>query len=202
MIDAIIPYKGGSQIKSRMGTLLTFRERYELARTMLSVVCQAAHQARSINNVWIVTGDRLDATGLGQWVKDPGDGLNAAIAAGIHKARMHGGGALLILPADLPLTSENDIDAFICDVTGADMGAVSDERCIGTNALYLSKAALINTVFGDNSFVNHKRVASAAGYTFKPVVSANISVDIDTIEDYMKYKDLIGRFAAPERCSA
>jgi 2-phospho-L-lactate guanylyltransferase len=104
------------------------------------------------------------------------------------------GGAVLILPADLPLLSAEDLTAMI-DLGRANNTVViaTDQNGDGTNAMLVRPPGLLTYAYGPGSYERHKLAAEAEGATVKTYTSERLSLDIDYPEDLERYNRIIGR---------
>ena len=105
----VIPVKGGAGAKSRLGGDATFRA--ALARAMALDTIEAALE---VAPVIVVTSDELAADVAAVRVvvvPDPGEGLNAAIEAGLEAAPR--GAASAVLLGDLPGLDPRELRAAL-----------------------------------------------------------------------------------------
>jgi len=123
----VIPVKGGAGAKSRLGGDATFRA--ALARAMALDTIDAALEVAS---VIVVTSDDLAAdvaaVGVGV-VPDPGEGLNAAIEAGLEAVPR--GAASAVLLGDLPGLDPRELRAAL-EASVAERSFVADADGVGT----------------------------------------------------------------------
>ena len=123
----VIPVKGGASAKSRLGGDATFRA--ALARAMALDTIEAALEVAS---VIVVTSDDLAAdvaaVGVGV-VPDPGEGLNAAIEAGLEAVPR--GAASAVLLGDLPGLDPRELRAAL-EASVAERSFVADADGVGT----------------------------------------------------------------------
>ena len=123
----VIPVKGGAGAKSRLGGDATFRA--ALARAMALDTIEAALEVAS---VIVVTSDDLAAdlaaVGVGV-VPDPGEGLNAAIEAGLEAVPR--GAASAVLLGDLPGLDPRELRAAL-EASVAERSFVADADGVGT----------------------------------------------------------------------
>lgn len=176
----MIPLKAPALAKSRLAPALDERERAALVRRMALHVIRTASQARGINHVAIV-GDGADLMPPGiELIADPHGDLNRALhhAASLLAAR--GIGRVMILPADLPLLTAQDVERL----TAAPGAAIApDAHGSGTNALLLPLPLPITLGFGPGSFDRHCRRLRAAGIDPAIITSPGLSHDVDLPAD-------------------
>ena len=132
----------------------------------------------------IVTSDQdAEAVGLAfgcALVADPGEGLNAAVAAGTEAATAAGTTTLLILPSDVPMVSPDDVNyLFSC----SEEVVVAPSGDGGTNALLRRPPQALTPSFGPGSAERHRRSASLAGLNCRTVEMSSLVLDIDHYED-------------------
>ena len=117
-------------------------------------------------------------------------GINQAISFAYKIFKIGNEDSVLILHADIPLISENDVNWIAEHSKLHERVAIiaPSLRKDGTNALYIQPANLITFQFGKNSYEKHlqslKKVEDIELLIFK---SENISLDIDTHEDLMEF---------------
>jgi 2-phospho-L-lactate guanylyltransferase len=119
--------------------------------------------------------------------------LNQALASGRASAMANGADALLVLPADLPLLTSEDLYALTAPIleplalsdpveqTGRVVLAPSHDG--GTNALLLHPPDVIPFAFGVRSFDRHYAAAEAAGCAVSIVRTPSLAYDLDLPED-------------------
>lgn len=176
---AVVVGRTGDDAKSRLAGVLPAAMRSALAVAMLRDVLSAAQGAEL--KVMAVIVPRLEAAGVVA-VPDPGDGLNAAVSAGVRAAVAAGAGTVLVLPGDVPLIDKEDVNALIEAAEGPRAVVVATDRHgSGTNALVLRPADVIAPAFGTDSAERH---AAADANTFvRRLIRPRVALDVDTPED-------------------
>jgi 2-phospho-L-lactate guanylyltransferase len=116
----------------------------------------------------------------GAWpLLETGQGINPALTQAAERAAQLGAGAILVLPADLPLVSRDDV-AVLARSLPAEPGIVlTASPDGGTNALAMRPIHAIPFAFGVDSFARHRALAHAAGLTCAVVTSPTLAVDLD-----------------------
>jgi 2-phospho-L-lactate guanylyltransferase len=190
----VVPLRGLEAAKSRLGGQLDAEERLDLVTGLLERTLAAAAAAPGVDHVLVVSPDPAAlelADELGaRTLSDPGDGLNAALAAARDHAMDQGAGTLLVLPADLARISPAAIEAVIAAANAAhlpDQGVVAlvpDRHGQGTNALLLSPPDVIGFAFGRGSRERHLGAATAAGAA-SVEVEGELTLDVDTPDDLL-----------------
>jgi 2-phospho-L-lactate/phosphoenolpyruvate guanylyltransferase len=158
-VHAVVAVKGSARGKHRLAGTLTEAQRQGLIEAMLIDVLDAlrgCHRGgEGIASINVLTQDAaLLPAGVGH-IPDQGLGLNAAIAHAAAMLASTSAESMLVLPADLPFVTSEDIWALIA--AGRDCCAViaPDARRLGTNALLLTPPDLIAPAFGEHSFIAH-----------------------------------------------
>ena len=172
---AVIPFKGSAERKTRLGNRLGMEERQRLSLELFEHVVSVLWQAPTLREV-VLLSDMRPTRWQGSFTLDEGRGLNAELNAIVESRRPT---RLLVIHADLPLVSVDDIAALIVD-DGAACAIAPDRHATGTNALALVEPLGFQFAFGPNSFARH--CAAAQG---KPrvVTRLGLGLDIDTAAD-------------------
>lgn len=192
----LVPVKRLEDAKRRLAPALRPEERHRLALTLLHDVLAAAAG-------WplrlLVTSDAEAATLASragwQVVGDPGDGLNAALAAGTRQAVELGADALLVLPFDVPLATPEDLRLLFA-ISAQVVVARSDDG--GTTGLLRRPPAGMATAFGPDSAAGHLAAAAAAGLHAEVVDSPGLALDIDNLDDLRRLAGSPGAAASAQ----
>ncbi|NJK79741.1 MAG: 2-phospho-L-lactate guanylyltransferase [Chloroflexaceae bacterium] len=208
-MHAIIPMKDLSQAKTRLAGRLSPAERRTLAiymfHTVLRTLCStlpaesATPQdalAMPLQAVWVVSSDplvlQMARTAGAEPVQDTAGDLNEALALARDAAQHDGADALLIVPADVPLITVQEITdlAHMLRATAATDGnaapraiLVPDQEQQGTNALGLTLPTTMPFLFGADSFVRHSEAAYRLGIALQVYSSSTLALDVDTPDD-------------------
>jgi 2-phospho-L-lactate/phosphoenolpyruvate guanylyltransferase len=194
---ALVPLRGLSSAKTRLGPDLDPAARRQLVEALLRRTLLAARDARSIAGTVVVTKDP-EVAGMAQAAHAVGlvesvPGLNEAIDAARSVAIGRGATAVLVLPADLPAVSAEAIDAIVAAATAAAtaeapaagmVALVTDRHGRGTNALLLSPPGVIDPAFGEGSRGAHRAAAARAGAAWLEIPGP-LSLDLDTPADLL-----------------
>ena len=98
---------------------------------------------------------------------------------------------MLILPADLPLISKEDVLTLIERAGEPPVVVIAPDRHgKGTNALLISPSGLIEYDFGENSFQRHCELARQAGARLEIVDLPSLGLDLDLPEDLEIIREL------------
>ena len=187
---AIIPVKPFREGKSRLRSLLNDDQRAILNRNLFINTLQKAKEVKQIENGVIVSRDveaLAIAESFGYKAIREGDcsDLNSALNLGVSFINSEENQGLLILPADLPLISTEDIVLLINQAVEPPMVVLVPDRWRqGTNCLLINPKDLIPFTFGLGSFRTHQKLAQLSGAEVKVFHNKNISIDLDLPEDY------------------
>lgn len=191
---AIVPVKPLRQAKSRLAGVLSKEDRLELSQRMLTHTLEILGEIPSIERTLVVSRDSRAlalARKLGaRTVTERGSPqLNRALVRATLVARRYNVSAVLVLPADLPLLTREDIESLIA--RGSDPPVVviaPDRRRSGTNALLSSPPSLIEYAFGPQSFPRHLEHARAAGVRLEICELPSLALDVDMPEDLLRFE--------------
>jgi 2-phospho-L-lactate guanylyltransferase len=124
----------------------------------------------------LASARRLGAAALRE--RGPG-GLNEAIEVGCAAVGRQDGEGVLVLPADLPELTVQDLAALAqLLMAGADVVA-APSRDGGTNALGLRLPPAIAPAFGTDSFARHVAQAQAVACRMACYTSPTVAFDLD-----------------------
>lgn len=197
-IWAIIPVKPLSRAKSRLESVLSPEERQQLAETMFRRVLAAVKDTPQVAGTLVISRDPRAlalARDMGaHTVQESGaPELNNALMRATQVVAGWRGGAVLILPADLPLITPEDLSGMI--EIGQDLQSVviaTDQNEDGTNAMLVRPPGLIAYAYGPGSFQRHMELAREAGAKVKRYYSERLALDIDVPADLEAYYRLSG----------
>jgi 2-phospho-L-lactate/phosphoenolpyruvate guanylyltransferase len=210
ILHAVVPVKDLPHAKSRLHPALAPDQRQSLVRDMLMRVIRTLQACRiapcaanshapcaevavpaatlapaTLSEIWVVSRDPevLDlAAHLGaRPLNETGFTLNSALEQARHAARAAGADALLVIPADVPLITCNDIGMLAGALAdGADLVIAPDEVEQGTNALGVWLSADLRFRFGPNSFRLHSADAAWNELIVTVCRSPTLALDVDT----------------------
>ena len=186
---AIVPVKPLRRGKSRLAATMTDDERAELNRMLLEHTLRTLTELKEVEQVLVVSRDSSAlamARDLGARTvqEDGAPTLNTALKRATVVAQVYASRGVLILPADLPLLSRNDILTLIDRAVDPPVVVIApDRREKGTNALLLSPTNLIEYDFGGDSFRRHCERARRAGARLEIVKLPSLGLDLDLPED-------------------
>lgn len=213
---AIIPVKPLRYGKSRLAHVLSPDERAELTTQMLHHTLQTLDDVSEIYRTLVISRDPSAlklARQYGAYTYGEGDkqDLNLALTRAAHIAAARNASGVLILPADLPLVTAEDVRMMLAGVTptlssgrntnshgnghlgyrlSRKVAICPDKNEDGTNALYVSPPVGFEFSYGDGSFQRHLREAQRLGIPARIVHAPGLKFDLDTEEDWQTYKAL------------
>lgn len=194
----IIPVKPFVRAKSRLSQVLTPEERSQMAEGLLRHVLGVVRDVPQVAGTLVISRDskaHAVARELGAYtVMESGTPeLNNALMRATQVVRSWKGGAVLILPADLPLIEPSDVAALVQMGKGFNTVVVAtDEQGDGTNAMLVRPPGLMRYSYGPGSFQRHIAEAEAQGATIQVYESPRLALDIDLPEDLAKYRSMNG----------
>lgn len=185
----VVPFKGGTTAKSRLGYATAgvagFRPdvRRALALAFLCDTVAAARAVPAVGSIVIVSSDPALVTAVPDiaLVADPGQGLNAAVTAGISWAgRQDPGNAVAALAGDLPCLRPRDLAAALAAARRHPLSLVPDRHGTGTTLITALPGVPVTPFFGPGSCDAHLR----AGHTILPIpADSTLRQDVDTPGD-------------------
>ncbi|MGH8258701.1 MAG: 2-phospho-L-lactate guanylyltransferase [Steroidobacteraceae bacterium] len=183
-IQAVVPLKALAAGKSRLAGVLAEPQRERLIRTMLEGVVAAAIRVPALARVSVLTADpALVPRGAGH-LPDEGEELNDALSRAAHRLRASGPetaapDVLLILAADLPFVTAEEIASLAEASRWGGAVAAADWKEAGTNALAMPLAAGMATRFGSGSLAAHEAAARAAHLGWTVLRLPGLAYDLD-----------------------
>ncbi len=192
-IWAIIPVKPLANAKSRLAPALTPTERQQLAELMFRHVLEIATSVPQLAGTLVISRDNKALAIAREYgaktVQESGaPEMNAALMRATSLIARWRGSGVLILPADLPLISVDDVVSMV------EMGdelytmvIATDQDRDGTNAMLVRPPGLIEYGYGPGSFDRHIERGKAAGAHVQIYESERLQLDIDLPEDLDVY---------------
>jgi 2-phospho-L-lactate/phosphoenolpyruvate guanylyltransferase len=186
---AIVPVKPLRRGKSRLAGVLSQDERAGLNQALLAHTLDTLKATSEIEQILVVSRDTAALAlarehGARTVQEDGAPHLNVALARATIVARTYASRGVLIVPADLPLLTPQDIR---CMLEFADQPPVvvvaPDHRRQGTNALLVCPVGLIDYDFGPESFQRHCERARQAGARLEICELPSLALDMDLPED-------------------
>ena len=186
---AIVPVKPLRRGKSRLASIFTPEERVDLNRHLLSNTLITLKEISEIEHVLVISRDQAAlslAREMGaRTVQEDGDpDLNVALTRATIVAKTYSTRGVLIIPADLPLLTTEDIYAVLDRGVDPPVVVVAPDRHKqGTNALMVSPAGLIKYQYGPNSFQRHCDLARMAEARLEICELPSLALDLDVPDD-------------------
>ncbi len=173
---AVIPFKKNNA-KSRLSSLLSGKEREELAMAMLNDVTGALVGSGCFDVIDVLTTSMIGVEGANIVLAEMG--LNEALNEYLGKMASHNmDESVLIIMADIPLATGKNIKDIVS--TNADI-AIAPGRMGGTNAIFIRRPASFHVDYYGASFLKHLEIAK--GLQTEIIDSFNLSTDIDEVSD-------------------
>jgi 2-phospho-L-lactate guanylyltransferase len=186
---AIVPVKPLRHGKSRLSGALSDDERAQLNEDLLAHTLQTLTNLKEVEQVLVVSRDPHALTVARNYgartVREDGQPhLNTALTRATVVAKVYATRGVLVLPADLPLLSRDDVLALLEKANQPPVVVIAPDRHErGTNALLISPAGLIEYDFGEGSFQRHCERARKAGARLEIVKLPSLGLDLDLPED-------------------
>ncbi len=185
---ALIPVKTFARSKQRLAPLLSPDERTALAVAMFHDVLAAVAPARGLDRLCVVSSDgealRLAAAaGATPLAEAEQRSESSSVDWGAARCAEMGARSVLILPADLPLVTRDDVEAVLA-AAGEKPGVVlvpsADE--LGSNAILRTPPLAIPSRFGHGSFERHQHEAAQRGLPCTVLRLPRVALDVDEVE--------------------
>lgn len=197
---AIVPVKPLRRGKSRLAEVLTQEERADLNRRLLAHTLDTLTSIPEIEHVLVVSRDQsalsLAREHGARTVQEHGSPqLNLALARATIVAKTYATRGVLIVPADLPLITTEDVRTMLELAKDPPVVVVAPDRHgQGTNALLVCPAGLIEYEFGPGSFQRHCEKARQAGARLEICEMSSLALDMDLPEDLEMVSETFERF--------
>jgi 2-phospho-L-lactate guanylyltransferase len=186
---AIVPVKPLRRGKSRLSDVLTEDQRADLNRRLLIHTVNTLNNISDVVEVLVVSRD-TEALSVARehnartLREDGAPQLNVALERATQVAKSYRSHSVLVLPADLPQLTEEDIRVILESGKQPPVVViVPDYHQKGTNALYMNPAGAIEYEFGEGSFDRHSQSALRAGVELKVCNLPSLAHDVDLPED-------------------
>ena len=187
---AIIPIKPLKRGKSRLSGVLSQEKREELNHNLLASTLQCLKKCQVVDNLIVISCDPsalLLARKLGARtvLENLNTNINRALRKATKAAKAINSSKIIIVPADLPLLTKEDI-LFVINESGnpPEIVIVPDRRKSGTNVLFINPIGTMKYEFGECSFKKHLKQAEIKEINIKICIRENLSFDLDLPEDW------------------
>ena len=191
MTICLVPVKGLSNALERLASLLSPQERARLSLAMLRDVMEILQRVKGLDGLMVVSrepavGDIARQVGA-RVVEEPEDltGESAAVDYGSRLLAGEGVKRVLVVPSDIPLAEEGDIEIVLRLDLGTPSVVIAPSQDGGTNALLKSPPDVIPSRFGPDSLALHIREAEAKSVPYRVIRLPSLATDIDSLEDLL-----------------
>lgn len=198
---AIVPVKPLRRGKSRLAGVLTEKEREDLNSRLLAHTLDTLTAVPEIEHVLVISRDPAALAlardhGARTVTENGAPQLNHALARATVLVKNYHTQAVLIVPADLPLITPEDVRAMLALAQKPPVVVVAPDRHReGTNALLVCPTGLIEYNFGPGSFQRHCQRAVQAGARLEICELPSLALDVDLPEDLaMVAQELNGEY--------
>ncbi|HJY83420.1 MAG TPA: 2-phospho-L-lactate guanylyltransferase [Candidatus Binatia bacterium] len=190
----LVPVKALTWGKSRLSSLLSESARQAVSQAMLADVLTSLRQASTVDRIVAVSSEPslLEfARQLGACTIDEEypRGINGAVEVGTEFCVRQGATALLVLLADLPLVTAEDVDFLFQQTSGnPEVILVPCKEGEGTNALLRVPPLIMAPCFGGGpSLARHLVMARCEGIPCRVVEVPRIAFDLDSAADLQRF---------------
>ncbi|MCC6945080.1 MAG: 2-phospho-L-lactate guanylyltransferase [Thermomicrobiales bacterium] len=184
---AVVPVQSLSNAKSRLAGRFSPDERCELVLDLLQHVVDELLNSSLIDAVFVVSPDervlRAAMALRARPLRQHGHGLNEALRLGQAAAQELNTDRIMIVLADLPLLTTEQIDELLRLSDLAPVTLAPDRHGLGTNILVLRPPDALEPAFGIDSLAIHRAAARARGLAIREYQSPETSYDLDTTDD-------------------
>jgi 2-phospho-L-lactate guanylyltransferase len=201
---AIVPVKPLRRGKSRLAEVLNPDERTALNKRLLTHTIETLSKISEIEQVLVISRDQAALSiardhGARTVQENGAPKLNTALTRATVVAKNYATRGVLIIPADLPLLTPEDIHTMIDKGKDSPVVVVApDHRREGTNALLISPVGLIEYEFGPGSFQRHCELALSVGAQLEICELPSLALDMDLPEDLELVSDRFENYLTHE----
>jgi len=179
---ALVPVKARDSGKQRLASVLSESQRTALNGAMLEHVL-AVVRATPLAGVLVISPTGAPLPQATHVLRDPGAGLNAALELAVPELLALGATRALIVFADLPLLTCEDLLALEQATASSAVALAPDHTGTGTNALGLALPSPFRLQFGVGSCARHQLEAERIGRPAALVLRAGLAFDVDEPAD-------------------
>ena len=153
---------------------------------MLINVLAALKRSRLVDSVTVVCADRrmqalVEGCGATFLWEGRCRGLNPAL--GFAMNRVTSDSSVLIIHADLPILTSDDVDQLVRLAGNYSLAFVPSKNGTGTNAILMQSPNMIKLRFGKGSFRKHCELARKRRLDFRIVRIHGVAFDVDDEQD-------------------
>lgn len=201
---AVVPVKPLLRAKSRLAELLTPNQRAQLAEEMLRRTLDVVGNMPQVAGTLVISRDShvlsISREMGANTVQESGTPeLNNALMRATQVLNGWRAGAVLVLPADIPLINAEELaEIVVLGQRARSVVLVPDSHEDGTNVLLARPPAAFSYAYGPQSFHRHQQLARLAMMDVKLYRSERLALDIDTPADWALYQGYVaaGQFGA------
>ena len=193
---AIVPVKNLDDSKSRLSDVLSVDARRELICNLLTRTLMMLNGSEFIENTIVISNDEsvlqlAEQQGVCTVQEDSPSDLNSALQQATLVTMTYGAQGLLVLPADLPLLTREDVEKIIAtEYSDRLVRIVPDQHGVGTNALFIRPPGMLRYKFGKDSLSNHKEEAKRVRAELHVYRLSNVEFDIDDPDDIRRLNNV------------
>jgi 2-phospho-L-lactate guanylyltransferase len=192
IIWAVLPIKGLTDVKSRLGDVLSSQERRGLVGAMADDVLTALRGVGRLAGIAIISHDpdvrdwalARDVTLIDD---SQAEGLSAAVALAGRALKDQGATAMLSVLADTPFATTEDFSALLTAArktrTGPQLVIAPSRDGDGSNALLVEPPDAMAFHYGQGSHQAHRLEAKSQGLVTSELDLEGLGHDIDTPQD-------------------
>ncbi len=187
---AIIPVKPLRSGKSRLSSVLSEDKREGLNQYLLTSTLRRLRNVNKIDHILVISYDPSALAlarkfGARTVLENRNTNINRALRKATLAAIAINSSKIIIVPADLPFLTEEDIFTVI-EKSGdpPEIVIVPDRKISGTNVLLINPIGTIKYNFGEWSFRKHIEQAERKKINIKICERKNLSFDLDLPEDW------------------
>lgn len=185
-IWALVPFKGATGAKRRLGDVLNESERESLVLAMMRDVLATLTRCRTLGGILLVSRDRMafelaEEFGIDVFEDSATDLSGAVVQSGDYARDSRAASGTLFVPGDVPLIRPEDVDAVLDGHQHVTL--VPDANDIGTNAAASSPPNAFEYLFDGKSFKPHIASARRAGIEPRIVRRTAWGLDVDTVDE-------------------
>jgi len=201
-IVAVVPVKPLRRGKSRLADVLSVQERTQLNRYLFAHTLEVLKQVPEIERTLVVSRDNAALAlardyGAHTLQEQSNSQLNLALKRATMLLRAAAVSTLLVLPADLPLLTPEDVAALLEALPRPRGVALAPNAGqTGTNGLAMTPLGAMEFAYGPRSFSRHLALAKEAGLPVAVVAREGLARDLDWPQDLRLIAGVFPEFAA------
>jgi 2-phospho-L-lactate guanylyltransferase len=195
----IIPVKSLINSKQRLNSFLTPEEREKLVHALLQDVLTAATNSKLAHCTLLITSDSKIVKITQQWhlpnleylIEPKEKGINYAVQFALEWCLSKSVSSILIIPADIPLITAEDIDDLIkLAQEKSSIVIAPSQRKDGTNAFYQQPPNLFQVWYGPDSFRKNLNLILKKHLPYHILEHPAFALDIDLKEDLIHLQQM------------